>query len=74
MILSYFLIQTKNYINSIFQIQPIATKNMKKAISATIDDSLIRWMEKELGASAKYRNKSHLIESALIRLKEEVEH
>jgi len=45
---------------------------MKKPISATIDDSLIKWMDKEIKDSVRFRNKSHLIETALINLKKEV--
>lgn len=42
---------------------------MKKPISATIDEDLIRWIDKELEDRKKYRNKSHLIEIALDTLK-----
>ena len=42
---------------------------MKKPISATIDEDLINWIEKEVNDSRKYRNKSHLIEFALELLK-----
>ena len=42
---------------------------MKKPISATIDEELILWIEKELSDRKKYRNKSHLIEIALEMLK-----
>ena len=42
---------------------------MKKPISATIDESLISWIEKEVNDNRKYRNKSHLIEIALEALK-----
>ena len=42
---------------------------MKKPISATIDEDLIDWIEKEVKDNKKYRNKSHLIESALEMLK-----
>lgn len=44
---------------------------MKKPISATIDEELINWIEKELQNKEKYRNKSHLIEVALNQLKKE---
>ncbi len=44
---------------------------VKKPISATIDEDLISWIEKELKNKKKYRNKSHLIETALELLKEE---
>jgi Arc/MetJ-type ribon-helix-helix transcriptional regulator len=44
----------------------------KKPISATIDEGLIRWLEKKVSKEKrKYRNKSHLIEIALEKLKEE---
>ena len=42
---------------------------MKKPISATIEEELINWIEKELKNSEKYRNKSHLIEVALNHLR-----
>jgi hypothetical protein len=37
----------------------------KKIISATIDETLIKWLETELKNSKEFRNKSHLIEVAL---------
>ena len=43
---------------------------MKKPISATIDEDLIKWIEKELGDKKRYRNRSHLIEVALELLKQ----
>ena len=42
---------------------------MKKPISATIDEGLIKWIDNELEDKRKYRNKSHLIEIALDTLK-----
>ena len=42
---------------------------MKKPISATIDEELINWIEKEVNNNKRYRNKSHLIEFALEMLK-----
>jgi Arc/MetJ-type ribon-helix-helix transcriptional regulator len=42
---------------------------MKKPISATIDEELIEWIDKELKDRKRYRNKSHLIEIALDTLK-----
>ncbi len=42
---------------------------MKKPISATIDEQLISWIEKEIKDARKYRNKSHLIEVAIEMLK-----
>ena len=44
---------------------------MKKPISATIDEELISWIGSELKDKKKYRNKSHLIETALELLREE---
>jgi len=44
---------------------------MKKPISATIDEELIGWIEKEVDGNKKYRNKSHLIEAAIEMLKRE---
>ncbi|MBS3101968.1 hypothetical protein J4458_00805 [Candidatus Woesearchaeota archaeon] len=46
---------------------------MKKPISATIDEELIKWIEKEIKGKKSYRNKSHLIEIALDNLKKEVD-
>jgi len=43
---------------------------MKKPISATIETTLIKWIEKEVSEKKAYRNKSHLIETALEMLKE----
>ena len=42
---------------------------MKKSISATIDEDLIDWIEKEVSDNKRYRNKSHIIESAIEILK-----
>jgi Arc/MetJ-type ribon-helix-helix transcriptional regulator len=45
---------------------------MKKPISATIEEELITWIDKKVAKErTKYRNKSHLIEVALERLREE---
>ncbi len=41
----------------------------KKPISATIDEELIKWINKKLEDKTRYRNKSHLIEIALESLK-----
>ena len=43
---------------------------LKKPISATIDEELILWIEKEVNDNRRYRNKSHLIEFALELLKQ----
>ena len=42
---------------------------MKKPISATIEESLVKWIESELKEKKIYRNKSHLIEIAIELLK-----
>jgi len=44
---------------------------MKKPISATIDEELIKWIDKKLEDRQRFRNKSHLIEIALELLKKE---
>ena len=44
---------------------------MKAPISATIDSELIKWIEEQLKDRTKYRNKSHLIEIALEKMKNE---
>lgn len=44
---------------------------MKKIMSVTIDESLISWLNTYSQTSTKYRNKSHLVEVALEKLKEE---
>ena len=43
----------------------------KRPISATIDEDLVRWIEKETQEKTRYRNRSHLIEIALELLKKE---
>lgn len=43
----------------------------KKPISATIDEELIVWIKNKLRDKTRFRNKSHLIEIALEKLKEE---
>lgn len=43
----------------------------KKPISATIDESLIKWIDKKIIDKQRFRNKSHLIEIALELLKKE---
>jgi Arc/MetJ-type ribon-helix-helix transcriptional regulator len=43
----------------------------KKPISATIDAELISWINLKLKDKTRFRNKSHLIEIALEKLKKE---
>ncbi|MCK5281932.1 MAG: hypothetical protein KAK00_00850 [Nanoarchaeota archaeon] len=42
---------------------------MKKTISATIEEELINWISEQCINKLKYRNKSHLIEIALEKLR-----
>ncbi|MEM4263435.1 MAG: hypothetical protein QW666_00885 [Candidatus Woesearchaeota archaeon] len=45
---------------------------MKKPISATIEEDLIKWIAKKVSKDrTRYRNKSHLIEIAIEKLREE---
>lgn len=45
---------------------------MKKPISATIEEDLIKWISKKVSRDrTKYRNKSHLIEIALEKMRAE---
>lgn len=44
---------------------------MKKPISATIDEELIKWINQKLQDKTRFRNKSHLIEIALEKMKSE---
>jgi len=45
---------------------------VKKPVSATIEEDLITWINRKVAKDRKkYRNKSHLIETALERLREE---
>jgi Arc/MetJ-type ribon-helix-helix transcriptional regulator len=45
---------------------------VKKPVSATIEEDLITWIDRKVAKERKkYRNKSHLIEVALERLREE---
>jgi len=43
----------------------------KRPISATIDEELIAWINNKLKDKTRFRNKSHLIEIALEKLKGE---
>ena len=42
----------------------------KTPISATIDKELVAWIKEKLKDKTRFRNKSHLIEIALEKLKE----
>jgi|TARA_Y100000310_G_C20451312_1_gene700873 Arc/MetJ-type ribon-helix-helix transcriptional regulator len=45
----------------------------KKPVSATIEQNLIEWIEEMCKDKTRFRNKSHLIEIALAKLKEQEE-
>ncbi len=45
----------------------------KKTISATVEIELVDWISSEIEEKKKYRNRSHLIETALELLKEKEE-
>jgi Arc/MetJ-type ribon-helix-helix transcriptional regulator len=46
---------------------------MKRPISATIEEKLVKWIKEVCSENTKYRNKSHLIEIALEKLKNQEE-
>ena len=43
---------------------------VKKPISATIDQSLVKWIDDQIKTKREFRNRSHLIEVAIDLLKE----
>ena len=47
--------------------------SMKKIISFTVEEDLVQWLTKYSQSQSKYRNKSHLVEVALRKLKQEEE-
>ena len=45
---------------------------MKKPVSATIEEDLVTWIDRKVAKEkSRFRNKSHLIEVALEKLREE---
>ena len=46
---------------------------MKKILSVTIEEDLVKWLQSYSQTSSKFRNKSHVVEVALEKLKEEEE-
>jgi Arc/MetJ-type ribon-helix-helix transcriptional regulator len=42
---------------------------MKQSVSVTLEKELIEWIDKQL-ETQKYRNRSHLVEVALMRFRE----
>ena len=46
---------------------------MKKILSVTIEENLVKWLQSYSQTNSKFRNKSHLVEVALEKLKEEEE-
>lgn len=53
--------------------KPYHPVSMKKIMSATIDTELVKWLEQLSKNTAKYRNRSHIVEIALHLLKEQEE-
>lgn len=47
-------------------------QTLRAKMSVTINTVLIHWVEQQV-AKQKFRNKSHAVEYALIKLKEEIE-
>ncbi len=45
---------------------------MKKIVSATIDENLVNWIKKQT-KDKRFRNKSHIIEIALEKFREDIE-
>ena len=45
---------------------------MKKNISITLEETLLAWMDKQL-EKTRFRNRSHLVEYALVKFKESEE-
>jgi Ribbon-helix-helix protein, copG family. len=45
---------------------------MKKNISITLEETLLAWIDKQL-EKARFRNRSHLIEYAIVKFKESEE-
>lgn len=43
---------------------------MKKIISVTIEEELVKWLEVYFKEHSKYRNKSHIVEVAIEALRE----
>lgn len=61
-------------LNLYYLSQPEKVEKMgKKAISATIDESLERWIEQQIKDTKRFRNRSHLIEIALSEMKQRKE-
>jgi Arc/MetJ-type ribon-helix-helix transcriptional regulator len=44
---------------------------MKKPVSATIEEELIKWVDREIDSRKRFRNRSHLIEYAIELLRKE---
>jgi Arc/MetJ-type ribon-helix-helix transcriptional regulator len=44
--------------------------DMKERISATVETDLIKWVDQQV-ETQKYRNRSHAIEVALMKLRQE---
>ena len=44
-------------------------EGMKQSVSITVEKALLEWIDKQV-SSQKYRNRSHLVELALLSFKE----
>jgi Arc/MetJ-type ribon-helix-helix transcriptional regulator len=44
-------------------------ESMKKSLSVTIEEELIKWIDEQV-KTQRFRNRSHLVELALIKFKE----
>jgi Arc/MetJ-type ribon-helix-helix transcriptional regulator len=44
-------------------------QSMKQSISVTIEKDLVSWIDRQVGTQ-RYRNRSHLVELALLRFRE----
>ena len=44
-------------------------ESMKKSISVTVEEDLIKWIDEQV-KTQRFRNRSHLVELALMKFKE----
>jgi Arc/MetJ-type ribon-helix-helix transcriptional regulator len=44
-------------------------ENMKKSISVTIEEELVKWIDQQV-KTQRFRNRSHLVELALMKFRE----
>lgn len=75
-ILYYNLLLNNRKLYKAKNINPLRNRRdlfMKKIISITLEEDLIRWLEKYSKDNQKYRNKSHFVEVAIRALKKKEE-